>query len=284
MVQEKNEYEFLLAQKNELFLKEIELTNSKFLNSFEWNNFTNNILQLQDIRNMYMSYETDENKKRLKMLKEINEELKEEWFNITFFLWWSIVAGQSIQWSDIEMSLLLEDIEKYDVVLEKIKNKIKEKNWDDIEINTWWFPIDVLNLEKDIVFLEENKEKYFLEENKEKYFSNLAGILDFYFKYSISKITLWNKYNDLFSRINTLIHKNPKLWKIIEEEMKNRLDDMKVFFVNNSFKKYKERVINNFGTNSYEIQEFIKKVEKVEKLFYTDSERNIFHKKLIERL
>jgi len=26
------------------------------------------------------------------------------------------------------MSLLLEDIEKYDVVLEKIKNKIKEKN------------------------------------------------------------------------------------------------------------------------------------------------------------
>jgi len=66
--------------------------------------------------------------------------------------------------------------------------------------------------------------------------------------------------------------------------MKNRLDDMKVFFVNNSFKKYKERVINNFGTNSYEIQEFIKKVEKVEKLFYTDSERNIFHKKLIERL
>ncbi|MCA9372217.1 nucleotidyltransferase domain-containing protein [Candidatus Woesebacteria bacterium] len=212
---------------------------------------------LRTIERIYSKFETDENKRRKNALIEILTGLESEGHKITVFFGGSIVVGQAIESSDIDISLVteLEDDPAQRLLEERISQKLPG-----VKVDVWQKPVNLTDINKSLDEIERTEST-----------ADISQILTIYYVFHLSGFCIGQAVEPIISRIERLADQNIPLKSAIESLVKVRLNVMGGFFFR-SFQKYRTRIFENSNykqLDENEKQEYISSLDYNENRFFT---------------
>ena len=190
---------------------------------------------LRSIQTEYEKFETLENKRRKKALREIFDEFRREGRRIVAFFGGSLETGQSLESSDIDVRLLANEGGGQKQTKQLLSERIHQKLGKEVKVDFYFWGqfVDLLQVKRALD-----------EINATGTTKKLAGVLDLYFAFQVFHLRMGVDCHRLISKVESLRYKSIVLNNGLNALNKNRLPEKRRFLAG-SFGKYRERLREN---------------------------------------